>query len=184
MNKQLKIALLGQMRAGKDTVADCFKELDQFYPLRFSAGITDIICMYFPEAYANGKPRQHYQLIGQCFRQLNPDIWVEQLESEMKEVEEMLGQRNFLIADARQSNEVEWLLANGFTVVKVIADDAVRKQRIIDAGDNFEAEQFTHETEQGIAEAFCHFQIDNSGTLDELKAQVIAIYEQIKGVAE
>jgi dephospho-CoA kinase len=72
----MRLAIVGKMRSGKDTFAKYFTDLYGFKPLAFGNGITDVITRYFPEAFIMGKPREHYQVIGQTFRELDPDIWV------------------------------------------------------------------------------------------------------------
>lgn len=178
-NKQIKIAIMGQMRAGKDTVAELIQQHAEFETFRFAEGIRAIIDSYFPEV-AQGKSRQHYQVIGQSLRQLNPDVWVNALDSQIK-IHNYRWLDNLLITDVRQQNEVDYCKANGFILIKVVADTSVRLQRIKDSGDSFEPEQLEHETEQGIDNMHCDYLINNSGSREELQQKVIAIMEVLAG---
>lgn len=170
-DKQLKIAVTGKMRAGKDTFAGCLKQSYPFIELKFSDGITDIIKAYFPEALQHGKPRQHYQVIGQSFRQLNADIWVNRVGKEIAEVEAILPNANFLVTDLRQPNEAEFLRENGFVIVKVVADKAVRLQRMQDENDSYTADDLQHETETNVDEIVADFTVYNDGDLTDLHEQ-------------
>lgn len=173
----IKVALVGTMRSGKDTVADILWELypDDIQEYRFSSGITEIIEQYFP--VLEGKPREHYQLIGQTFRQLDPDVWINRLHSQRQ----LATVRNCaeIITDVRQANEVAYCKQQGFTVIKVVADDTVRLQRIQESGDIFRPEQFYHETELAVDIVEADYTIENNGTLDELWDKVKAVYDRI-----
>lgn len=171
-DKQLKIAVTGKMRAGKDTFANCLKQSYQFIELKFSDGITDIIKAYFPEALKKGKPRQHYQIIGQSFRQLNEDIWVSRVGREIAEVESIFPSANFLVTDLRQPNEAEFLRENGFVIVKVVADKAVRLQRMQEENDSYTEEDLQHETEDNVDSIVADFTVNNDG--DEIALQTQA----------
>lgn len=160
----MRIAVLGKMRSGKDSFARIFIK-SGFTELKFSDGITEIIGAYFPEALNSGKPRKHYQHIGQHLRELNEDVWVNNLARELLTypVDE-----DIIITDVRQSNEVNWLIDNGFIIIKIVASDEIRKARIAAAGDNFDESMFNHETEQGIDEMPFHYLISNEGSLGDL----------------
>lgn len=179
--KQLKIAITGKMRAGKDTFAECLKEHQYFYEMKFSNGITDIIKAYFPDAFKQGKPRQHYQTIGQSFRQLNPDIWVQKLNEELRQVESLLMPQNLLVTDLRQQNEHEYLKEQGFIVVKVVADQLLRLQRIEAEADLFNEATLHHETEFNVDDIVADYTISNSGSLQELQEQGIELLQTLSG---
>ena len=173
-----RIAVLGQMRAGKDTVAELFKEKQEFIEMKFSDGISAIIRTYFPDALEFGKPRQHYQHIGQSLRLLDEDVWINRLD---KRLQSMSAEHSVIVTDVRQENEVKYLKEQGFTIVKVVAEDSVRIQRIEAEGDVFSPAMFEHETEQGILKYDCDFLINNSGTYPELQEQVDNIWTVITG---
>lgn len=176
-----RIAILGQMRAGKDTVAEILKEKQYFLELKFSDGISAIIRTYFPDAEQFGKPRQHYQHIGQSLRQLDEDVWINRLDSRLKALS---SEHSIIVTDVRQGNEVRYLKEQGFTLIKVIADDSIRIQRIEAEGDVFSPSMFEHETEQGILHHDCDFLINNSGSFTELQEQIDSIWAEITGGAE
>lgn len=177
-SKHLRIALAGQLRSGKDTVADLIQEQQEFTVLRFADGITEIIEKYFPEANRIGKPRQHYQVIGQSLRQLDQGVWIKHLH---KQVQQLSQHENLLITDVRQVNESIYCKSNGFTLIKVIADEEVRAQRAIAASDVFDPAAFLHETEITVNSLSADYVIENNGSLDELAESVSKILKEITG---
>lgn len=172
----IKIAIAGKMRSGKDTVATELQYLNDFTVYRFADGITSIIEEYFPEDIKWGKPREHYQLIGQSFRELDDNVWIKALHRKRQFAQLFC---NELITDARQANEVQYCKDHGFKVIKVVADDAVRMERIKAAGDAFQYAQFYHSTETGVDSLVADYLVDNSGTMENTIAQVKQIYKQI-----
>lgn len=180
-DRQLKIAVMGQMRAGKDTVAKLLMQQHKFIELKFSDGITDIIRQFYPDAWQLGKPRHYYQQIGQSLRELDRDVWVKHLGRRL----DMLSPVNdVIVTDVRQQNEVEFLQEQGFILIKVVADEAVRLQRIAAEGDSFNEELMQHETELAVNGFYCDFLIDNSGSYEQLEQKVNSIWQEITGGAE
>ncbi|WP_340034449.1 hypothetical protein [Bacillus sp. FSL K6-0993] len=183
IQKPIKIALLGEIRAGKDTVAELMekhiKANAATYFLAFADGIHKVIRKYFPEAYKEGKPRKHLQQIGQSFRVLNPDIWIDTLFNSNIFDKAVRSQSNIIITDVRQPNEAIRAMKEGFTVVKVTADFDVRVARAKAKGDTFNLEDFYHETELAIQQCPYDVCIDNSYTLDELEERVKEVLEGV-----
>lgn len=185
----MKIALFGKMRSGKNTVADILKEQYEFKEFAFGDGIGEIITKYFPEAFVNGKPRRHYQHIGQELRKLNPDVWVNYLFRSVnhyltqEQADSLIMNRkaneNIVITDGRQLNEAERLKEAGYIIIKVETPEDIRIQRIKESGDNFSPEQLNHETEKQVDLIEADVVIKNDGTLEQLKALVGCL---VKGV--
>jgi len=183
--RQIKIGILGEIRAGKDTVAQLFaheikkvsKSRIQF--LAFSTGIHDVIGLTMPELYDDGKPREALQHIGQSLRQLKPDVWIDYLfNSNAYKWSELSGE-NIFVTDVRQPNEALRLQEQGFKIIKVTASEDVRIQRAIANGDNFTPEMFNHETEKAIQLCTYDYLIDNSYSIDVLEETVRGIIEEV-----
>lgn len=171
-----KLAVVGKMRSGKDTVADMLKGLG-FETIAFADGITEIIQQFFPEALQGAKPRNHYQHIGQELRKLNPNVWINYLERRINGLTDEDKFRfglvdKLMVTDCRQVNEGKWLKESGFMVIKVEAFDNVRKERIKKAGEKVTAEQFYHDTEGQVDLIVPDYSIPNNGTLEDLEKQV------------
>ncbi|PEM08530.1 hypothetical protein [Bacillus wiedmannii] len=183
-----KIALVGQIRSGKDSVGKMIMEREGHKQFTFAAGIRRIGRDYFPELYANPdeKPRELEQFIGQEFRKFDPDVWIKDLKTSL-DLEEFMTfsfeEFKPIVTDMRQENEYHALKALGFTVIKVEADYEIRKQRAIAAGDVFKEEMFNHETE--LAATACPYDhlITNNGTLEELTEKVESLLKSLKEVS-
>lgn len=178
MTTSIRIAITGQLRSGKDTVAAILQELIEakFTEYRFADGITEIIQQYFPQAMKSGKPRKYYQVIGQSLRQLDEDVWVRALH---KKRQSAPLYENQLITDLRQPNEVLYCKKHKFKVIKVVADETVRQERAEAAGDIWLPAQMQHPTEIAVDSIAPDYLIENNGTLDELVEKVTAVYQQI-----
>lgn len=178
----MKIALTGKMRSGKDTVANYFLYNDEGWSNQIAFGdeIKSIAKLYFPEMVAQGKPREIYQSIGQHFRGIDNDVWVKALDKTMNFLM-LAGEDNFVISDVRQMNEYEYLKANDFTVIKIEADDELRKERTIQAGDVFEPSHFYHETEIAVDSIPYDYLITNNDTLEALMQQIKFVHSELKG---
>lgn len=179
----LKIAITGKMRSGKDTLAGFFLEkgMRQY---EFKAGIADIIKQYFPEAMIHGKPRRHYQHIGQSLRALNNDVWVNYT---FNAIDRYCGlypaiaeREGIIITDLRQPNEYTALKARGYTIIKVVCDDDERIARMKKAGDVFSPEDLNHETERNVDAIQADIVIDNTGTKKDLYIQFCKVWEQLQ----
>ena len=182
----MKIAVFGKMRSGKDTVGAILIDEYNFIRFAFGDGIGKIIQEYFPEDWAKGKPRKHYQHIGQQLRELNPDVWIDYLLRTVEKYEgncSLLGQcpKNIIVTDGRQKNEAEKLKAQGYTIIKIVADEKKRIERIIASGDKFKYEQLFHETELQVDEIEADYVIYNNGSFKELKDNVQKIINELQG---
>lgn len=175
----MKIALVGKMRSGKDTVAKFFIDNEDANQIAFGDEIKRLARRLFPHIVAKGKPRKLYQALGQEMRKIDPDVWVKALDRTLINSMEM-GETNFVISDVRQFNEYEYLKEMGFTVIKVEADDELRKERIIQSGDLFESEDFYHETETTVEDIPYDYLITNNTTLAELYDQIFYIHNELK----
>lgn len=186
-----RVAFAGRIRSGKDTAADyvASKYMDNGYAVQkmgFADAIGEVIGRYFPEAFENGKPREHYQVIGQVFRLLKASVWVDELiehiESEVEfynaYAEEELV---VIVSDLRQQNELERLHEEGFVTVKVVAPEEVRLKRIEEKGDVYTPEALEHPTELSVDRLETHYTIVNDGTLEELQMKLDQLFESLKG---
>lgn len=181
----MKIALFGKMRSGKDTVAKILIEEYGFTRYGFGDGIGRVIKEYFPEAWAGGKPRGHYQFIGQQFRKLNEYVWIDYTLNTIFEdgrPYRIFGKEfNVVIADGRQLNEAKRLKEAGYLIVKVETPEELRIQRMKELGDVFSPEQLNHETELQVDMIEPDVLILNDGTLEELEEKVQKMLSENKG---
>lgn len=180
----MKIAVFGKIRSGKDTVGKMLIEEYGFNRYAFGDGIGEIIQKYFPEAWAEGKPRKHYQFIGQALRELNSDVWVNYLLNNIKKDEAELKFKygynkpyKVVVTDGRQVNEAEKLRKQGYLIIKVSCPEEIRVERMKKAGDVFTPESLKHDTELQVDLIKPDIEIDNSGTIEGLRYIVKSIME-------
>lgn len=179
----MKIALFGKIRSGKDTVGKILIEEHGFKRFAFGDGIGAIIQEYFPEAWAGGKPRKHYQHIGQQLRVLNPNVWINYMlhnidkETCRKRQQWAIGKEdsphlNVVVTDGRQINEAERLKEEGFLIVRVVCPEEIRIERMKALGDLFKPEDLKHETELNVDRITPDVEIINDGSLNDLYIKV------------
>lgn len=182
-NKPIKVALLGGIRAGKDTLAGYLKAhtLGPVQEVAFSDGIHNIIKEYLPDAYKQGKPRKELQGIGQYLRQYDSDVWIKYLFNSRRYTEAIDAGKSIFVTDVRQPNEVKALHEHGFTIIKVVADTATRIRRAKEVGDNFTESDLKHETERYADSCQDYnYLVVNDGTLDELDNKALSIIAEMQ----
>ena len=175
----MKIAITGQMRSGKDTFANYFM-MRGFQKVAFGDGIKEISYKLFPEKMSEGKPRELYQSLGQKLREIDQNVWINLLDRRVKTME-AYGATNFIVTDLRQLNEYEFLKENGFTIVKIEADDELRKMRMEQAGDMYTPESFYHETEVTVNAIPYDYLVTNNNGYADLSEQARYIFLELRG---
>ena len=184
---EIKIALIGKARSGKDTFANNLSSSmyemldvpDYFNDSQYSFAeeLKNIVGKLFPNVE---KDREKLVAVGEFMRSLDPDVWVKQLEENYSEVKEF----NFeeiqrtqgnavptlsIITDVRRENEAQWALDNGFTLIYVSAFEAYRQGRS-SLQDIMQARPVDDEVDK-VIEAFDPLEVKNNGTEEELYAK-------------
>lgn len=174
----IKIALTGEMRSGKTTVASYIE--DTFYAKRFAFGdaLKSITHQLFDIDSAS-KPRKLYQDVGQALRSVDEDVWINLLRVDILKNTSKKDFGIIVIDDLRQPNEYEWAKANGYIIIRVEADNALRKERAALEGDDFSEEDMLHDTESHAAGFDVDYTIINSGSTDALYRQVLSVIASI-----
>lgn len=182
--KITKIALIGKMRSGKDTVGHYLQATKGFGQFAFGTGIKRVVEILYPTLDLRMKPRKLYQDIGQKMREVDPLIWINYLDREVKRYSRSLAVIDLVpdvvITDVRQMNEAEFLKAQGYVLVKIETDEEIRLQRIKDSGDNYTEEDLNHETELAVDTLPYDVLITNNGIVEELNLQVEKLYWDIQ----
>jgi dephospho-CoA kinase len=181
----IKIALMGKIRSGKSTVSNHLYIRHSFNRVAFGDALKKNAHATFPWIYEWNKPRALYQQFGQLMRQIDPDVWIKHAEQAVKgaidfRVNTGADEVGVVVTDCRQQNEVDWCRKNGFSIVRVVADDNIRLKRAVAAGDEFKIEDLSHETEQNIMNFEVDYEIDNIAGVEELKVEIDKILIRIK----
>jgi dephospho-CoA kinase len=184
-----KIAICGRARSGKDTVANYLEETYAFTKFAFADDMKQLLHKLFPHISDRPKPRRAYQVFGEglrnldlpgadhvwidaCMRKVNAHIWWH------SEVDNRGA--NVVITDLRMQLELDYLRANGFTIIRVTAPDEDRLFRAKLAGDDFNEADLEHETESHVDGFAVDYTVDNNGTVDDLKRKLDEIMEAIQ----
>ncbi len=175
----LKIAVTGRIRAGKDEFAKMFIK-DGYAEFKFGTGIAEIIQTYFPEDWMKGKPRHHYQFIGQQLRQLDPDVWINYVLQDIDDYLDENSNGDVIITDMRQVNEAERLRNLGFQIIKVTAREDIRIDRMWKSGDTFSLEHMHHETEKQVDKIVADITVENNGSLKHLHSKAKTVKRAIE----
>lgn len=139
-----RIALVGNMRSGKDTFADVLINEKGYTKIAFADELKRICKELFPEQFKNGnKPREILQSVGKCMRSIDYDVWVKALDRKIKQC----NGKNLVITDVRYPNEVAYLRNNGFIIVQIIVYRSIIVGRCKDTDPNFNPMQLEHESE-------------------------------------
>jgi dephospho-CoA kinase len=181
----IKLALCGRLRSGKDMVGNHLYIKYGFSTVAFGDALKKNAHDVFPWIYEWNKPRALYQQFGQLMRQIEPDVWIKHAERAVNgaidfNVNTGADKVGVVITDLRQPNEYAWARANGFTIIRVTAPDEERLWRAKLAGDDFNEADLEHETESHIDGFAVDYTIENNGTVDDLKAQIDEIMEEIQ----
>lgn len=168
----MKIALMGYARSGKDEMYEIMKnyinKVNKEGVGRLAFG--DALKQYAHEITdipTEPKPRGLYEQFGKAMRDIDPDVWIKQLEKTYIDLS-WGGVEHFVITDLRQPNECQWAIDNGFTVVYVACDEEIRKER--SKGDTSWVAVNPSETE--IANLPYSLMVWNEGDLRELQITV------------
>ena len=186
----LKLAVWGNMRSGKDTASDILEETFKaaglkVYRIAYADAITEIIKNCFGDVLKveQPKPREHYQLIGQTFRNLDPMVWINLLNKKIQD--EAWSYDVILITDARQENEFQDLSKQGFKHIKINADEDVRISRMKLKGEIIDMQQLHHETEVFCKDLKADYLLNNNGNdLEIFKKDVQKLASELMEVAK
>lgn len=186
------IALTGRLRSGKDEVAKYLVEKYGYTRFAFGDELKNDFHRRYPEIPREPKPRVGYQNHGQLMRALiGEDVWVDACFAKIAEVEFFEGtvalsrgtssQFRAVITDLRQPNEFSRCRTEGYVIIRVTCPEDIRIERARAAGDSFTDADLRHETEQHVDTFAVDYEIDNSGSLDELHAQIDDVMTSILG---
>jgi hypothetical protein len=182
-NPPIKLALCGRLRSGKDTAARYLTLFYDFHSFAFADPLKRYLHEIFPHVPREPKPRRLLQLFGQKMREIDPDVWV---NLTMHKIDEYLRlhpcecggsalKPRVVVTDCRQQNEFDRLRAEGFVFVRINADEKLRIQRALEAGDDFTAEDLAHETELLVDSFDVDYEVYNDRTPEYLYRQLDAI---------
>lgn len=189
-----RIALTGRMRSGKSAIAEYLHIYYGLTRLSFAdelKGVADRLFRGSPiyDTETGHKPRRLYQDFGQAMRALDPDVWIRRVDSAMRAHEDFRSHKGVVIDDLRQPNEYDWARENGFTIIRVNANEDTRIDRSEQAGDVFTLDDLRHETELYIDDFEVDYDVWNDyssynwrpGLQGGVRREIDDIMEEIDG---
>lgn len=176
--RPIKIALIGGARTGKDTVARYLcQQYGGFKRLAFGDALKDYLFQVFPDLPTEPKPRKEMIMFGQACREIDPQVWIKQLDI-MSSMYKCVGVNRFVITDLRQENEVEYCKEKGYLIIKVEATADLQRARALEGGElldvNNPLDRFALEFED------YDYKIENNGDLISLYSQIDKIMKTEK----
>jgi len=177
----MRIALCGEARSGKDTVAREINKLMGWYFNRLAFGD------YMKKGYYRDNPhmvgavknRDHMIAWSQPIVDAYKYVWVDQLALEISIADQdSCGPYDWIITDLRQPHEEEWCRENGFHIVRVHSPLEQRLHRMQELGE-VEGKDLPYWVN-------ADFHIYNDGTLEDLQKSlekllpVLEISDKIK----
>lgn len=183
MDSITKIAITAQMRAGKDTVGNYFRDKHRYRtfafadkPKRIAEDLFDYV-----EFADFGKDREKPRDLAEAIRlHVDENVWVRYVAKMIEAAEDSKSLQGVVIKDVRMPQEYEWVRANGYTVIKLETPEDTRKDRAKAAGDKERPEDYTHDSESYVNGFEADYTILNDGTLTELYEKVDEVLAQIK----
>ena len=124
----MKIALCGKMGSGKSYLANKIAKKHGFTILSFAGKVKELAKELFN---MKEKDRKLLQVLSQKLKQIDENIWVNFLETQLDNYE------NIIIDDLRFPNEYEMLKRNGFTIINIKLDENIRIIRLSNKYKNF-----------------------------------------------
>ena len=183
----MNIALTGKLRSGKSEAANYLVMLHYYEQFAFGDALKADFHRRYPEIPPDPKPRVGYQMRGQMMRRLiGEDVWVRKCFEEITgkaiyhDAQRLKPAFRAVITDLRQPNEFEAVKASGYVVVRINCPDDLRLERAKTAGDSFRPEDLTHETEQYVDTFAADYDVDNTGSLTDLYAQMDDIVRELQ----
>jgi len=160
---------------GKDTVADYLVNKYGYTKVSFAGAIYTIANQYFD---MKDKDRVLLQSIGEGFRSLDQDVWINEMERKIKDIEKLVGTDKLVISDLRQENEYLWGLKNNFLPIRISASLDLAEQRVKNRDGSCDINRFDHESERG-AENKEMIDISNDTTKEELYQKIDMVMESL-----
>lgn len=166
--KNIRIAVSGKARSGKDTTCDYLVDkIDNITKLTFATPLYD--CLYSCQDILKldrKKDRDFLQTVGDWVRNINENIFVDITEHNIQKLSET---SNIIISDMRFPNEYEMLKNNNFIFIRI-------KRNINEYVEGALNDlQSKHQSEILLDNYKFDYYIDNDGTIEDLYKKIDSI---------
>lgn len=182
----MNIGVIGFAGSGKDFIAEYMIKRYGFTRYAFADNVKLVAETWFPDLYGKDgeKPRALLQAIGMLFREIDEDVWIKSMFTDVdskreRDIKSGYRVENVIVTDCRLPNEYEALKERGFIFIQIDVDEKTRLQRMRERGDIFSEKDMKHHTEQHYSEFKCDYYIFNQGSKELAYAQVDGIVERL-----
>lgn len=181
---KIVLGLVGEMAAGKSTATEYIKQKYQAVTFRFSDALRDVLTRLHVE-----NSRSNMQALSTLLRQQ----FGEDLLSKVMALDVEQSPAEFIITEGvrRPTDIADLKKFPQFHLIALSIPERTRYERLIQRSENIDDQNKTWEqfqadgraeSEQKIKEiaAQAEFKIDNSGTIEQLQAQIDAVVKKLK----
>lgn len=165
------IALIGKLRSGKSAIATYLFMQHGINDIAFADSLKRVVVDLY--GHSEHKPRERLQAIGEKLCEYDPEVFVNAALRTAAHYDRVC------ISDCRKLVEYKALQAEGYTFIRVAANDKLRLQRAREAGDNFTEADLLHPTETQLDDVPVDYTIENNGSIEDLYARVDLILADI-----
>ena len=173
--ENLKIAITGKMGSGKSSLTKIIKDLEDGYVTSFSSVIRKVIIELDLQP-----TRELMQATGDFFREFDKLVWTKQVLKEIKNIN-----KTCIIEGIRYPFERDELAAQGFIILKLIANEDIRRQRIenrnqMTIDDKTWLSWTNHSTEQYVDQIKAEYILRNNDSQEMLFHSTVKILHELK----
>ncbi|MBO4206726.1 cytidine deaminase [Micromonospora echinofusca] len=181
----LRVALFGLPGAGKSTSAGLLREVlagmgRDVAVVKTAAPLYDVQAAFYERVGTALAPGQQdgalLNFLGSHFRQAAPGFLLTDFARRWGNA--VLGGADTVLCDDARPVDLPGLAGQGFRVVRIVAPDALRRERKSGRGDRI-AGRDDHPTEAGGEQVVADFEVDNAGTLDELRERIVTLAREL-----
>lgn len=144
----MRIAITGKICSGKSFIANHIAKQIDANIYSFGTGVKKYCKEIFNMEY---KDRKLLQDFAQKMKEIDNDVWIKYTMNEINNDKKS----NILLDDLRFHNEANYLISEGFTIIRLVIGDNLQKQRIIQTYPNTYTEHLNRLND--ISESHIHF---------------------------
>jgi hypothetical protein len=150
-----RIAFYGKMCSGKTTCANYLVINSNFVKMALADKLKAIAYELYGVEGKDGASRALLQGLGDDLRKWDEDVFINAVLRKVAAIEALTKfPPKIVVDDVRFPNEAAGLLAAGFTLVGITANEDVRQERIKKLYPNMDASAMNHASEMGVNDIF------------------------------
>lgn len=181
---QVRVALVGLPGVGKSTASRVLLQLFaergvHAEVIRLAKPLYDVQAFFYARCHQSLKPGQQdgelLNFLGEHFRKVSPNSLLNDFAARVRHRCDLI---EAVICDDARPLDVEGLRSNGFTIVRVTADERVRVTRKAGRGDARPGRD-DHVTERAVEPWVADHVIDNGSSLEALQQRLLTVVDEV-----